>query len=56
MDRLSRALLVSSIVAATLLSLCWPLSAPQAAEAKFDPSIPPAYSEPVVLASKDWRA
>ena len=53
MDRVLRALVMRSVVAAALLSLCGPLSSPQAAEAKFDPSIPPSYSEPVVLASKD---
>jgi FtsP/CotA-like multicopper oxidase with cupredoxin domain len=50
MDLSLRALVVSSVVAATLLA-SWSIA--QAAEAKFDPSIPPAYSEPVVLASKD---
>ncbi len=53
MDRFSRALGLSGIAAAMLVSVCWPLSSPQAEEAKFDPSIPPAYTEPVVLASKD---
>ena len=50
MDRVLRAFVVSSVVAAALLS-CWVPA--HAAEAKFDPSISPAYTEPVVLASKD---
>ena len=53
MDRFARALVVSGIAAAALLSFSWPPNSAKAAEAKFDPSIRPAYTEPVVLASKD---
>ena len=48
MDRFTRALLVCGIAVALT-----PWGVANAADSKFDPSIPPAYSEPVVLASKD---
>jgi FtsP/CotA-like multicopper oxidase with cupredoxin domain len=51
MDRFSRALLVCSIAAATLLSPWW--GPAHSADAKFDPSTPPAFTEPVTLSSKD---
>lgn len=50
MDRVLRVFTVSGVLVVLLSS--WWAPAP-AEEAKFDPSIPPAYSEPVVLASKD---
>jgi FtsP/CotA-like multicopper oxidase with cupredoxin domain len=51
MDRVSRAIMMGGLAAAALLSSWW--SPAQCAQAKFDPSSPPAYAEPVVLASKD---
>jgi FtsP/CotA-like multicopper oxidase with cupredoxin domain len=53
MDRSLRVFGLSSVVAATLLLVSWPLNSAHCAEAKFDPSTPPAFAEPVTLASKD---
>ena len=54
LDRFLRALVMGRIAALCVLLAPWPSPArAQDTAAKFDPSVRPEYSEPVVLASKD---
>ena len=55
MDRSLRTLVLGAIAVACVLSPAWRGSSARAedAGAKFDPSVRPEFSEPVVLASKD---
>ena len=55
MNRFSRALAMSAVAATLGLAASgpWSVGRAQEAPAKFDPSVRPAFSEPVTLASKD---